>query len=137
MKHTLIAVVMAGTAALGGCAGGGRIVEGEVYPGAVARGPALNIQVFRQQTRIEFTNTTAREFGRSRLWLNQWYSMEIPGLAVGQTLSLPLSGFKDRYGEEFRGGGFFASEKAERLALAEIQDGSEMMGLVVVGGEDQ
>jgi hypothetical protein len=140
MKHTLIAAVLgAGVAAgtLGGCASRKEIVEGEVYPAAAARGPTLNIQVFRRQTRVELTNTTAREFGRSRLWLNAWYSREIPSLAVGQTLVLPLSEFRDRYGDAFRGGGFFATERAERLALAEIQEGPEMLAMVVVGGEEQ
>src|SRR5690606_1811967 len=72
-----------------------------------------------------------------RMWLNAWYSREIDGLGVGETLRLPLREFKDQYGDSFRGGGFFAPELPERLALAELQIGERMMGVVVVGGEEE
>lgn len=136
MKHSWMAACWMAALVAGGCAGRGALVEGPVYPGAAARGPTLDIQVFRRQTEIEFTNTTARAIGASRLWLNRWYSRELSGLGVGETVRLPLREFKDRYGESFRGGGFFATERAEMLALAEIQVEGEVMGMVVVGGEE-
>lgn len=106
----------------------------------MARGPTLDIQVFRRQTEIELTNTTARSFGPSTLWLNARFSRPIDGFAVGQTLLLKLSDFKDEFGDSFRGGGFLATERPERLALAEIQPGDAkppaMLGLVVVGEEE-
>jgi hypothetical protein len=112
-----------------------KIVEGERYPTKIERGPTLNIQVFRRATQLEFTNTTANSIPASRLWLNAWFSKEIEPLGVGQSVIIPLREFKDRYGESFRGGGFFATEIPERLALAEIQTEGKMTALVVVGGE--
>lgn len=127
----------AALALLGGCHGDATIAQGEIYPRTLARGQTLNIQVFRRETHIEFTNTTARNFGPGRLWLNGWYSCDLPSLAIGETVNLPLRDFKDRFGGSFRSGGFFATEPAERLALAEIQVGGEMLGMIVVGGDEQ
>lgn len=137
--NKLLKIAAAGLMAaawMAGCRSGPtQIVEGEAYPERVERGPTLNIQVFRRETELEFTNTTAEPIPPCRMWLNAWYSREIDGLGVGETLRLPLREFKDQYGDSFRGGGFFAPELPERLALAELQIGERMMGLVVVGGE--
>lgn len=111
------------------------------YP-AVRQSQTLNIQVFRSVKHLELTNTTARSFGPSTLWLNARFSRPIDGLAVGQTLRLPLEEFRDEYSDVFRGGGFFSTEAPERLVLAQIEsltaDGKQdMVGLVVVKGEDE
>jgi len=124
-------------ALIGGCQSGSRVItEGEKYPQGARHGPSIDIQVFRHDTDIEFTNTTARAFGPSTIWLNGRFSHRIDGLALGQTLKLPLKSFKDEFGESFRGGGFFATQRPEYLGLAELQTGSEMVGLVVVGNEE-
>ena len=55
---------------------------------------------------------------------------------------LHLSDFKDEFSDEFRGGGFFASEAPDVLVLAEIEtigDDTQpahavMLGMVVVKG---
>ena len=114
------------------------ITQGRVYPKEVQRGTTLDIQVIRRGAKIELTNTTARAFGKSILWLNGRFSREIDGLAIGQSLTIPLKEFKDEFGESFKGGGFFAAEKPEMLALAEIQpaEGNEMLGLIVVRGQE-
>jgi hypothetical protein len=134
MKLHLIAVVLG--LALVGCAGQRDIEQGTVYPTGLKRGTTLDIQVIRRSTKIELTNTTSRPFAKSTLWLNGRYSKEIDGLAVGQKLTFWLREFKDEYGESFRGGGFFATRRPEMLALAEIQTGDEMLGLVVVRGDE-
>ncbi len=123
---------------LGGCAGRREITQGRAYPKTTARGPSLDIQVIRRSTRIELTNTTARNFGPSILWLNGRFSKEVDAFAIGQTLTLRLKDFKDQYGEAFRGGGFFATEKPELLSLAEIEpDGAnQILSLIVVRGEE-
>lgn len=133
MKRTiLIAAFLAA-----GCSSAPKqIVEGTKYPSAAKHGPSIDIQVFRRETEIEFTNTTARAFGPSTLWLNARFSHPIGGLAVGQSMKIPLRQFKDEYGDAFRGGGFFATERPERLGLAEIQTGNDVLGLVVVGGDE-
>ena len=141
LKHPQrsLAAVSIVLALLGGC-GSNRITQGTAYPTNLARTHTLDIQVFRRQTRIELTNTTARSFGPSTLWLNARFSKQIDGLAVGQTLEVRLRDFKDEFGESFRGGGFLAAERSERIALAEIQPGDAkppaMLGMVVVGEED-
>jgi hypothetical protein len=96
------------------------------------QGKTLDIQVVRDETVIRLTNTTARAFGESRLWVNRWYSLPIKKFAVGQTLELNLGDFRDEYGEAFQAGGFFATKKPERLVLAQLDTGDQLLGLVVV-----
>ncbi len=114
------------------------IVEGRAYPAKLATGPTLDIQVVRKSTRIEFTNTTARAFGPFTLWLNARFAKTFDGLGVGETRDVALRDFKDQWGDAFHAGGFFATELSERLAKAEIEPngGSELLGLVVVRGEE-
>lgn len=125
--------------ALSGCASPPQtIIENPAYPGDRQQGPTLDIQVVRDGTRISLTNTTARNFGPFTLWLNRRFARELPGLAVGQSLELGLAEFQDQWGDRFRAGGFFATERPERLAKAEIdlRDGSPLLGLVVIRGEE-
>jgi hypothetical protein len=93
----------------------------------------VDIQVFRHGTIIRFTNTTARSFPAGRMWLNQWYSREIPPLGVGEKMQLSLREFKDQYGESFRAGGFFATRRPAKLVLAQLDVDDELVGLVVIG----
>jgi hypothetical protein len=116
------------------------VTSGRAYPRQVARGPTLDIQVFRRTRLIELTNTTARPFGQSTLWLNGRFCHAIGGLAVGEHAVYRLADFTDEFGEPYRAGGFFATETPDRLVLAEIETPQEdrtpiMLGLVVVGGE--
>jgi hypothetical protein len=123
---------------LAGCrGGGGAIVDRQPYPASLAHGPTLDIQVFRSSKHIALTNTTPRDFGPSTLWLNAWYSRDIDALAAGESLKLPLHDFRDRYSDSFRGGGFFATEKPDRLVLAELENEGTLYGLVVVGEDDE
>jgi hypothetical protein len=136
MKLTLASVLVC-SLLLGGCGGPEKIVEGTQYPRDSKRGPTLDIQVIRHVTEIEMTNTSGRSFGPTRIWLNGRFSQQISGLAVGQTLSLRLDDFKDQFGEAFKGGGFFAIERSEGLALAEIEADGQVLGLIVIGGSEQ
>lgn len=92
----------------------------------------------RDGTHIRLSNTTATPFGRSRLWLNRRFSMAIESWAIGQTLDLPLSDFRDEFGERFRAGGFFAAEAPDTIVQAQIQTPLEptsdaaLLGLIVV-----
>jgi hypothetical protein len=137
MKPTFLPFVVV-AALLSGCAAERAIVEGTAYPPDVPHGRTLDVQVFRRQTELEFTNTTAASFGPSRVWLNRWASRDITGLAPGEHLVIPLREFRDRYGEPFRGGGFWATQPPDRLGVAELQTTDPegrpvMLGLVVVG----
>ena len=125
------------SASLPGCASApATIIQGEKYPQDIRHVQSIDIQVFRHDTEIEFTNTTARVFGPSTLWLNRRFSHHIEGLALGQTIKFPLKSFTDEFGDRFRGGGFFATQRPEYLGLAELQTGDEMIGLIVVGNEE-
>lgn len=140
-RRRVFAVAILGVmAAAAGCAsradpnlasGGG--VE---YPER-AQASTLNIQVVRDETVIRMTNTTARAFGPSRIWINRWYSRAIDRFDVGQTLELSLWDFRDQYGEPFEAGGFFAVRKPYRLSQAQLDTGEELLGLIVVArGEE-
>lgn len=143
MGRTIAAVLAAALAmSTAGCRSGSDVeASGAVYPDAARQSRVLDVQVVRNETQITMTNTTARGFGPSRVWVNAWYSREIDGFAVGQTLTLNLHDFKDRYGTPFRAGGFWATRRPERLVLAQIEplgsDPRELIGLVVVGRGDE
>jgi hypothetical protein len=112
-------------------------LAGKEYPDSKPQLRTLDIQVVRSPTAITITNTTARAFGRSRLWLNRWYSREIGELGVGQTIELPLKSFRDQYGESFRSGGFFATRKPQRVQQVQLETDDGLVGLVAVGKESE
>ena len=105
---------------------------GPTFPDDKTQTVTLDIQVVRDETVLRLTNTTARKFGRSRIWLNRWFSREIEGLDVGQTLKFRLNEFKDTFGDNFRGGGFWATRNADRLVQAQLETADSLVGLVVV-----
>jgi hypothetical protein len=133
----LMVVVAALPFVLSACGGAQAIETGAVYPADRTQTSVADIQVFRNETVITFTNTTARSYPACRMWINKWFSREIPALAVGQTMSLSLHDFKDQYGDAFRAGGFFASERPARLVLAQLEIGDEIIGLIVVASLEQ
>lgn len=132
-----IAGLVALAVVLAGCAGRAEeIGQGPVYP-AVTQLRTLDVQVVRDGTRISLTNTTAQPLGPGLLWLNAWYSLPFDGLGIGQRVELNLGDFRDRYGEAFRSGGFFATDAGDVVVLAQLQttDGPSepvLLGLVVV-----
>jgi len=137
MRPHALSVLCIGIAlgvALPGCGRSFRSAEiGDkaMYP-TLQQSEVLNVQVFRQGTEISFTNTSAREFGPCRMWLNQWFSREVDSIAIGETKTLDLSTFEDRYGEPFRAGGFFATRRAAKVVLAQIESEGKLIGLIVV-----
>lgn len=133
---TLVALAAAGGLLLSGCkAGQSPVNYARAYPETLPRGEALDIQIIRGETTLELTNTTSRVFGPSTLWLNAYFSRPIEGLAVGQSLKLPLADFRNEHGEPFRGGGFFATKRPERMVLGQLESDGTMYPLVVTRGE--
>ncbi|GAB4554361.1 MAG: hypothetical protein Tsb0013_16970 [Phycisphaerales bacterium] len=131
--HSLIGLTI--LALLGGCRSGAP-AEGRAYP----PGPSaetLDIQVEREETVLRLTNTSARSFGPSTLWVNAGFSHPIDGFGIGETLVLDLGSFVDEYGNRFRAGGFFATRQPHDLVLAELEDGADgtRYGLIVTRGE--
>ena len=134
--------------ALIGCSAGPQPVTSlRPYPKDAVQTSVIDIQAFRSSKHIELTNTSGRAIGPSILWLNAQYCRAIDGIPVGQSLKLPLIEFRDEFNDAFRGGGFFAPERPERLVLAQIETPGpdalaqgqkpEFIGLVVVGGEGE
>lgn len=128
--------------ALGGCSSPKRdLTNARVYPIATPRGDVVDVQVVRDGPMITTTNTTARAFGPSTLWINMRFGAAIDAWAPGETKTLDLRTFRDEFGEPFRAGGFFARETPSDLVLAQLEtyakdaSGKELVGLVVVGGK--
>lgn len=114
------------------------ITQGRAFPPELRQTEVLDIQVFRHETRIEFTNTTARSIPAGTMWLNRRFSRAMPAIAVGQSFDLALDEFQDEYGENFRAGGFFATREPETLVQAQIEttdaEGKPtLLGLIVIG----
>jgi len=119
--------------ALGGCTSATHTQQApRRYPAGVAQGETLPIQVVVDSRRVVLTNSTGTVFGPSVLWLNQWYSVAIDGLSIGETVSIPIGRFIDEHGQQMRGGGFFATESPERIILAELRTDRGMLGMPVV-----
>ena len=101
MRRTVYRVILAGIlATLVGCTiqpptnGAAR-----PYPENLQQLETLNIQVFRKTAHIELTNTSARDFGPSTIWINGQFSRDIDGLEIGQSIRLPLASFQNEFGE--------------------------------------
>ena len=109
------------------------LVEGPTYPDDRKIIAVLDIQVLRDETKLTMTNTTARTITPSRAWVNEWWSHDFPGLVPGQTLSMDLGDFKDRFGTDFRAGGFWATQNPDALVKFEVEQGDGMVGFVVIG----
>ena len=130
---------------VGGCAGAQQRKDttyARPFPGTMPIAETLNIQVFRGEKSLELTNTTGRAFGPSALWLNMRFNKPIESLAVGETLVIPLSDFRDEFGAAFRGGGFFAPERPDALALTQFETKnaageSVLYGLVTLNGKPE
>lgn len=104
---------------------------------AVAQGEVLDVQVFRDRTKLRMTNTTGRDLPGGLLWLNARFSREVEALPAGETLEVPLREFRDGFGERFRAGGFWATREPDPVVLAqweptEGERAGERLGLVVV-----
>jgi len=108
------------------------IVEGPTYP-AVGQSSVIDAQVIRNGTTATLTNTSTMTFTDARLWANQWYSQPLASLKPGETITIDLAKFKDRFGQPFRAGGFWAADNPEKLVLVQIEQGNTLTGLVVVG----
>ena len=134
---TLLIVLLAALAS--GCRSAGDLAVPAVSFPALKQAKTLDIQVVRRGTHIRLSNTTSSPFAKSRLWLNRRFSLAIESWAIGQTFDLPLSDFRDEFGERFRAGGFFAAEAPDSIVQAQLQTplegDSALLGLIVVPGD--
>jgi len=131
-------LLLAAHACASGCLRSANFTQRAPYPERLAVLPPSNIQLYREGRSITLSNTTARPFGESTIWLNKWFSRDIEGLAIGESVTLSLAEFTDEYGDAFKGGGFFATTAPERIVHAELEtldDAGQrvLLPLIVVG----
>lgn len=132
--------LLAATLSLAACSSAQRDAANvRIYPQQLPRGETLDVQVFRGGRTLSATNSTTRDFGPSTLWLNKRFGRAIDGWQPGQTLTLDLNEFYDEFGEQFRGGGFFARETPEDVVLVQLEtgpaDARQLVSFVTVGGK--
>lgn len=117
----------------GACSCGSTPSGGEwpVYPGP-AQGPVVNVQAFRDGPTLSFTNTSGRTLGPGLIWINAGYSTPIGAVEAGERASVDLNNCQNEFGQAFRGGGFFATERPDDVVLAQIEDEhGGLIGLIV------
>lgn len=132
INASLVALTLV-LAPLSGCSfhTGSTIGAGEAMPLGLKQTEVLDIQVYRNVTHLELTNTTARSFAAGTLWVNQRWSHPIDALKPGDSVRLDLDEFKDEFGEPFRAGGFFATRDPDRVVLAQLESEGTLYGLIV------
>lgn len=130
--NTLVASGLA-VSLLASCSGSSKVDYARPYPAGAKQERTVNVQVLRHETEITLTNTSAEELPRSTMWINRQYAKPIEALPIGRSLTLPLSSFRNEFSEPFRAGGFFATEKPDRIAQVQIELEAEMVGLIIVG----
>lgn len=137
VKKCLLAGVLSLGMAGAGCASNeSGFIEQPIYPANKRQSRVLDIQAYRDGTHIRFTNSTATAIPACTMWVNSWFSKQIPGVGIGETVSYDLYEFLDQYGDSFRAGGFFASDRPAKVVLLQLEMNNEIVGLIVVG-EDQ
>ncbi len=102
------------------------------YPRTVPIEGVVEVEVFREDTQITLANHSAQGFADFTLWINERFQRKVESLPVGGMVTLSLKEFRDEFGEEFRAGGFFSSEKPDPVVKAEIARDGSMIGLVVI-----
>ena len=140
IRRLLIALPVVALLGVSGCTAARSAPElaSAPYPIAMHRPESIDIQVLRTDTEIELINATAHGYVDFDLWLNQRYVKQIPSLPAGESIRLSLWGFHDERGETFNAGGFWRTEAATPLWLAEIQTAPElpMIGLLTIASDD-
>lgn len=116
----------------GACSGPRMVSYARPYPAAKTQAETVDLQVTRDETEISLTNTTAHSYPASTLWLNRQWSYPLEPLSIGESKTLALKKFRNEYAEKFRAGGFFATERSDRLVQAQLELDDRMVGLVVI-----
>lgn len=120
---------------LPGCIQNTVVTQGTIprsYPYDLPTLKVVDIQVRRDNTEIQITNTTANSYNDFDLWLNERYLRHVQSLKAGETLRLSLYEFVDEHKEGLKVGGFLATGHPDPIIKAEIQTNSAMIGLIAV-----
>jgi hypothetical protein len=127
--RVLTLVALAGVAA---CSSGPRPDYARPYPGEIEQAQTLNIQARRLDDKLVLTNTTAKPLPAGTLWVNRSFAYPSPPLAVGESVTLPLAKFRNEQNDSFRAGGFFATERPDRVVQVQHEAEGQIVGLVAI-----
>lgn len=134
-RAAALAIGLAAAAMQTSCITRGRLTEGtqpRPYPYDAAIDRTLDVQVFRDGSKIELVNHTTQPLADFDLWLNERYLRRIDSLPPGESIKVSLYEFLDEYQEPFRGGGIFSTELPEPVVKAEVQGSEGLVGLIVI-----
>lgn len=123
---------------LSACAGGPPPFAVGVYPPRLDQQVLAEATVERSGTVLLVHNNSQMILGPGRMWVNQEFSHPVDAIVIGETVQFDLSEFRNEFGERFRAGGFWATERPKRVGLVQIEpeaDGARLLGLVVVADE--
>ena len=123
--------------ALSGCASDQVPFEVRPYPGGQGQLMLDEAQVQRSGIRLRVVNGSSQAIGPGTMWVNQEFSHPVASIGAGATVELDLSEFRNEFGERFRAGGFWATERPKRLGLVQVEppSGGMLIGLVVIEDE--
>ena len=105
------------------------------YPMELHKSESVPIQVHRNEEFLEIVNSTAVDYERAILWINQRFSKELQPLLAGSTLRVDLWSLRDVFGEQFNAGGIWRTDEPTPVVIAELQtnESQSLVGLVVIG----
>lgn len=129
------AACLAATLLQASCMTRGRLTEGtqpRPYPYDAAILRTLDVQVFRDGSKIELVNHTTLPLADFDLWLNERFLRRIDSLPPGESVKVSLYEFLDEYQEPFRGGGLWSTKLPDPIIKAEVQSGEGLVGLIVI-----
>lgn len=118
-----------------GCTQSVQVTEGTIprrYPYDAPAGKVVDIQVFRDGSKIELVNMTANSYRDFDLWLNERYLRRIRTLPAGGTIRLSLFEFVDEYSEGLKAGGWLSTGHPDPIIKAEIEAPEQMIQLVAI-----
>ena len=106
-----------------------------IYPMNLHQSGSVSIQVHRSEEFIEIVNSTAIDYSRGILWINQRYSTQLEPIPAGKTVKVNLWSLRDEYGEQFNAGGAWRTDEPTPVVIAELQgsDSTSLVGLIVIG----
>jgi len=139
LPRNLSVIAMAFAALHAGCAS--RDFDPEMatraYPSELHTTNTVNIQVFRDNTKLEIVNATAMTYEDADVWINQRYVAPAGTLEAGSRKVIQLDKFHDIRGEVFRAGGFFREVEPEPVRMVELQVGEAepLIGLITIRAE--
>lgn len=117
---------------LASCSNGPKPDYARPYPGEIEQAQTLNVQARRINDKLQLTNTTARPLPAGTLWVNRSFAYPAPPLEVGQSVTLPLAKFRNEQNDSFRAGGFFATERPDRVVQVQHEADGQIVGLVAI-----